>query len=363
MNTPDTIGVSPYTAILVQSYGGPTGPDTVLPFLRNATRGRGIPDERLLAVGEHYQLFGGVSPINECNARLLDALRTELASRGVDVPVVIGNRNWEPYVTDAVGQLADDGHTRVLSVATSAYGSYSGCRQYTEDAQAALEALGPDATLVIDRLAPYSDAEGFAVANADALSDAIQKVDAVGQSTGDSPLVLFTTHSIPTAMNEASGGTRGTYVVQHQRVCERVAALAGERLGRPVAWELVYCSRSGSPHTPWLEPDINDRLHELASDGVRSVVAAPVGFISDHMEVVYDLDTEAAATARELGIGFVRAATVGVHPAFVAALADEIIAHADAVRAGRIDPTLGPCGTVDCCLPRPAGSPAPHPTH
>lgn len=354
--------LSPYSAVLIQSYGGPTGPETVLPFMRNATRGRGIPDERLLEVSEHYQLFGGISPINEANDQLVRAISDELAARGIDVPVAIGNRNWKPFVADVVCELSDAGHERVLGVATSAYGSYSGCRQYHEDAEQAMAALResrPDATMQIDQLAPFSRQEGFVRANADALLAALADLPA----DADLPRVLFTTHSIPTAMNAASGGARGSYVDQHLAVCEGVAQIVRERMGRPVEWELVYCSRSGPPQVPWLEPDINDRMAELAADGVTSVVSAPIGFIADHMEVVYDLDTEAAATAKELGLDYARAGTVGVDPAFVSSLVDAIVEHAQAVAAGRDPKNRFDCRKEFCCLQRPAGSPSGPPHH
>lgn len=362
MSESNPLPLAPYSAVLVQSYGGPTGPETVLPFMRNATRGRGIPDERLLEVSEHYQMFGGVSPINEANERLVTAISDELAARGIEVPVAIGNRNWKPFVDDVVRELSDAGHQRVLGVATSAYGSYSGCRQYHEDAEQAMAALRearPDATMQIDQLAPFSTQDGFVQANADALLAALSDLPA----DADLPRVLFTTHSIPTAMNDASGGSRGTYVDQHLQVCERVAQIVHERIGRPIEWELVYCSRSGPPHVPWLEPDINDRLEELADQGVSRVVSAPIGFIADHMEVVYDLDTEAAATAKELDIDYRRAGTVGVDPAFVSSLVDAIVEHAQAVAAGRAPKNRFDCGKEFCCLQRPAGSPGGPPHH
>ncbi|MCC2592634.1 ferrochelatase [Tessaracoccus sp. OS52] len=343
----------PYTAVLVASYGGPDKPDDVLPFMRNATAGRGIPDERLLEVSEHYMLFGGKSPINERNAELLEALRAELAFRNIDVPVVIGNRNWHPFHSETVPALVAEGHTRVLGLATSAYSSYSSCRQYAEDLQRATE--GVDGAIRIDKIAPFAESEGFVTANADAVVAALTKLRE--QPIDGAVRVLFVTHSIPTAMNAASGdGSPActTYDQQHLRVAERVAARVEQLTGEQIAWELTFCSRSGSPHTPWLEPDVNDRLAQLQAEGVGGVVASPIGFITDHMEVVYDLDTEAVATATELELPFVRAATVGTHPAFVRMLVDKLEARAELARSGAAELTLADYLARPCCLLRPA---------
>lgn len=330
----------PFDAVLVLSYGGPRQPEDVLPFMRNATRGRGIPDERLLEVSEHYLMFGGASPINERNDELLDALRAELSRRGVDVPVVIGNRNWDPYVTDALAQLAAGGARRVVVLATSAYASYSSCRQYREDLAAALADTGLEFDLV--KVGPFAETDGFVAANADAVRDALAELPGAR--------VLFVSHSIPTAMDAASGpGGDNTYSAQHGRVAQAVASEVGLA---DDAWEMAWCSRSGAPHIPWLEPDVNDRLAELAADGVSSVVTVPYGFVNDHMEVVYDLDTEARATASGLGLGYVRAATVGVHPAFIGMLADALTDPQPGSVGG-----LATCHATCCLLGRP-GAPA-----
>lgn len=326
----------PFDAVLVLSYGGPRQPEDVLPFMRNATRGRGIPDERLLEVSEHYLMFGGASPINERNDELLDALRAELSRRGVDVPVVIGNRNWDPYVTDALAQLAAGGARRVVVLATSAYASYSSCRQYREDLAAALADTGLEFDLV--KVGPFAETDGFVTANADAVRDALAELPGAR--------VLFVSHSIPTAMDAASGpGGDNTYSAQHRRVAQAVASEVGLA---DDAWEMAWCSRSGAPHIPWLEPDVNDRLAELAADGVSSVVTVPYGFVNDHMEVVYDLDTEARATASGLGLGYVRAATVGVHPAFIGMLADALTDPQPGRVGGRAT-----CHATCCLLGRP----------
>lgn len=305
-----------HDALLVVSYGGPRGPEDVLPFMRNATRGRGIPDERLVEVSGHYALFGGVSPINDRNDELLAALRAGLAARGIDLPVAIGNRNWTPYLRDTLGALQDAGARRVLCLTTAAYSSYSGCRQYREDLAGAV----PEG-MTLAKIGPYAETEGFVRANADALVAALRRLDDPASAR-----VLFVTHSIPLTMDAASGPgpDQLRYSAQHRRVGARVAALAASELGVEPGWDLVFCSRSGAPHVPWLEPDINDRLEQLASVGVREVVAAPIGFINDHMEVVFDLDTQAAATASAAGLRYERAATAGTHPAFVGMLVEAI---------------------------------------
>lgn len=345
----DAGGDAGFDAILVCSYGGPRRPEDVLPFMRNATRGRGIPDERLLEVSQHYQRFGGASPINERNAELIEALRAELARRGVRVPIVVGNRNWTPYFRDAFVELDRMGAQRVLCLVTAAYASYSGCRQYREDLAAATEATGLSFDLT--KVGPYAETDGFVRANADAVRAALDELAAEDHDS-PAPRVLFVTHSIPAAMDRASGPAPGhTYREQHLRVVGRVAAELGLPDG---AWELVYCSRSGAPHIPWLEPDVNDRLEELAAAGVRRVVAAPVGFINDHMEVVYDLDTEARATASELGLRYVRAATAGVHPAFVAMLADAV----EAAEPGQVG-GIPTCHATCCLVGRPGAKPVP----
>ncbi|MDO5735775.1 MAG: ferrochelatase [Propionibacteriaceae bacterium] len=338
--------LSPYTAVLFSSYGGPNEPDEVLPFMRNATAGRGIPDERLVEVSGHYMMFGGRSPINELNARLLDHVRAEMDRRGLDVPVVIGNRNWAPYNTETVAQLVDQGHRRVVGMATSAYGSYSGCRQYREDMQAA--EASTDGAVTIDKVTPYSDRDGFVNANARSLVAAVRELRG---RIDDGPLrVLFVTHSIPLSMNAVSGIVRGTYEAQHQRVATRVADIASKELGETLTWELTYCSRSGPPQVPWLEPDINDRMAEVKEEGIAGVVAAPIGFLNDHMEVLYDLDTEARETAQELDLPYERAATVNDDPEFHALLVDLLLERAAAAR-GELDDDATAAQTcpVDCC--------------
>ena len=367
----DVSPVAPYDALLLFSFGGPDGPDDVLPFLRNVTAGKNIPDERLAVVAEHYYHFGGASPINRQNLALKRALEEELARRGLDLPVVWGNRNWSPYTTDALAAAHADGARRVLALVTSAYSSFSGCRQYRENLWASLDALGAELgldqhPLVVDKIHSYFNHPGFVEANIDAVVEAYASVPA------DARLV-FVTHSIPHVMEEGSAVAGATYSQQHLDVAAVVAAAAEARLGHPVAWDLAYCSRSGPPSQPWLEPDVNDHLTALAADGVSAVVLSPIGFISDHMEVAFDLDTEALETAAALGLPAVRADSVGVRGPFVRGLVDLVVERAATARAldTGVEPaprvsvgTLGPFRDVcapGCCQMRagqPTGIPA-----
>jgi ferrochelatase len=309
-----------YDALVLLSFGGPEGQEDVVPFLRNVTRGKNIPDERLEEVGEHYRMFGGRSPINDQNRALLDALRAELAGRGVELPVLWGNRNWAPYLVDTLREAHEAGARRVLVLTTSAYSSYSGCRQYREDVADALITLAAEGReLQVDQVRRYASTAGFVEANADAVRAALDSARVPG-ADGDEPRLVFVTHSVPTAMDDTAGPEGHAYVRQH----EAVAAAVAERAGS-AGWDLVYCSRSGPPSQPWLEPDVNDHLEDLAARGTTAVVLAPIGFVSDHMEVVYDLDTEAAVTCERLGLRMVRAGTVGTDPSFVRALVDLVV--------------------------------------
>ncbi len=354
----DSTDVRPYDALFLASFGGPDGPDDVLPFLRNVTAGKGIPDERLAEVAEHYHHFGGASPINGQNLALQRALSDELARRGIDLPVVWGNRNWTPYTKDALAAAHADGARRVVALVTSAYGSYSGCRQYREDFWTALDELGADLgmepgehPLVVDKVRPYFNHPGFVQANVDAVVEAYAKVPA------DARLV-FVTHSIPDTMEEASALAGPSYAQQHLDVAASVAAAAGARLGTTIEWDLAFCSRSGPPSQPWLEPDVNDHLAELKDKGIESVVLSPIGFVSDHMEVVFDLDTEALETAAELGLTAVRADSVGTRDVFVRGLVDLVLERAAAARAaqaGEPEPHKATVGALpawhDVCPP------------
>lgn len=353
MTGPD---VSPYDALLLVSFGGPEQPQDVVPFLENVTRGRGIPTERLEAVGQHYFEFGGRSPINDLNRDLLAAIREDLVAAGIDLPVYWGNRNWDPYLTDTVRQMRDDGVQRAACFITSAYSSYSSCRQYRENlADAVAEVEGAP---VLDRLRLYFNHPGFVQPVASATATALTQLPAPAQERVH---LAFVTHSIPDAMNESSGPHGDGYRRQHESVVHLVTDQVRARSGHPVDASLVYCSRSGSPHTPWLEPDVNDHLRSLRAQGATGVVVVPVGFVSDHMEVVYDLDTEAKATAEEIGLPFVRADTAGVDPRFIAMARELLVERAAAERGENTDrPALGEIGAmpdrcVDGCCPNPRG--------
>lgn len=331
-----------YDAVLLLGFGGPEGPDEVLPFLERVTAGRGIPTERLVEVGRHYFTLGGVSPINAQNRELLASLRGSLDRAEVTIPAVLANRNSPPYVPDVLTELVGRGHRRVLAVATSAYSGYSGCRQYREDLGAALEATGLDLDVV--KLPPFYDLPGFVAAATELLLDALP---ADLDLASDTTRLVFTTHSIPNSMAAASGPKGNAYTEQHRWVAARVAAGIAASTGITKEWELVFQSRSGPPAVPWLEPDVNDALVTLAEAGVTDVVLAPIGFLSDHMEVIWDLDTEARQTAAEVGIRLVRTPTVGTHPGFVDGLAGRIAAE---LRSPSPAAGSGQCCHGDCCL-------------
>ncbi|TNM43367.1 ferrochelatase [Nocardioides albidus] len=342
----------PYDALLLLSFGGPERPEDVVPFLENVTRGRGIPRERLEEVGRHYYLFGGRSPINDQNRALIAAIEKDLAEHGLDLPVYWGNRNWEPYVADTVEQMARDGVRRALCLATSAYSSWSSCRQYRDNLADALAAVPADLVAPqVDKVRAFYNHPGFVAANVDGVLAALADLP---DEVRDAARLVFVTHSIPVSMSEASGPDGGAYVSQHLDVAAVVADQVAAATGATRTHEFVYCSRSGSPHVPWLEPDVNDRLEELAAEGVPAVVLVPVGFVSDHMEVVYDLDTEALATAERLGIEARRAASAGTHPAFVAAIRELVLERAARERGEDVPrPAVGARGpSHDCC---PAG--------
>jgi ferrochelatase len=319
--------LEPYDGILLLSFGGPEKPEDVLPFLRTVTAGRGIPDARLEEVGQHYYGFGGRSPINDQNRALLAALRAELDRRGIDTPLVWGNRNFAPFTVEALTEAAERGMTRLVTVVTSAYSSYSSCRQYREDlALAQREASEAGHEVAIDKVRPYANHPGFSRANARLVTEAVRGLLHDGVDPAGIRLV-FVTHSIPTAMDDTSapGDELGNaYARQHIALGAAITGEVNATLDTDLEGELAFCSRSGPPSQPWLEPDINDRLAELAAEGVSAVVVAPIGFVSDHMEVVYDLDTEAAATAQDLGLRLVRVPTVGTDPEFVSGLVDLI---------------------------------------
>jgi ferrochelatase len=289
--------VAEYDALLLLSFGGPEGRDDVLPFLRNVVRGKNVPEERLQRVAGNYYRFDGVSPLNGENRRLLEALRAEIA-----LPLYWGNRNWHPLVEDTMKQMAEDGVKRALAFVTSAYSSYSSCRQYLEDIERARVSVGKRAPIV-DKILPYFDHPGFIEAYRDRLTDAL---GALAPDRRDQAPLLFSAHSIPVAMAE-----RCDYARELESVMKRVAnGLANSN-------HLVYQSRSGPPTQPWLEPDILGAIRDLARQGAREAVVVPIGFVSEHLEVVYDLDYEAKKLAAELGLELSRARTVSSHPKFV----------------------------------------------
>jgi ferrochelatase len=334
-----------FDALLLLSFGGPEGREDVMPFLRNVTRGRDVPDERLAAVAEHYYHFDGVSPINGQNRALLRAIDADFAEHELGLRLYWGNRNWSPYLADTVREMQRDGVRRALVFATGATGSYSSCRQYREDLAAAQAQVGPGAPELI-KLRHYFDHPGFIEANADGVRAALAELPAGERETAR---LVFTAHSIPVAMNANAGPDGGLYLAQQRETARLVAeAVRGPGAG----FDLVWQSRSGPPRVPWLEPDINDHLRQLVGDGVRAVVVSPTGFVSDHLEVIWDLDNEARATAAELGLVYRRAATAGTHPAFVR-MVRQLVQEELVGAAPQLLGSLGICGQdcpVGCCL-------------
>ena len=322
-----------YDALLVVSFGGPEGMDDVIPFLENVLRGRNVPRERMLSVAQHYEMFGGVSPINQQNRNLIAALEKELERNGPRLPIYWGNRNWHPLLVDTVGRMAADGIQNALAFVTSAYSSYSSCRQYLQNISDAQAEVGPGAPR-IEKLRAFYNHPLFIEANVDHIRAALEQL-------GNAHLV-FTAHSIPESM-----AVNCDYAMQ--------LAETGRLIARELSidnWQLVYQSRSGSPMQPWLGPDILDHLKTLASEGVKEVVVAPIGFVSDHMEIVYDLDYEAQNVARKLGMKLVRAATAGTHPLFVKMIRELMLERIDNLPArfvGSHGARTGPCA-LGCCL-------------
>jgi len=326
-----------YDAILLIAFGGPEQPADVIPFLENVLRGRNVPRERMLQVAEHYYHFGGVSPINSQMRELVPLFEAELSEHGPRLPVYWGNRNWHPMLADTVRKMRDDGVRRAAAFVMSAYSSYSGCRQYLEDIARAREAVGVGAP-EIDKLRLFYNHPGFIEPMTEHVRDALRQLPGAA--------LVYTAHSVPVTMAATS-----RYEAQLREACR----LVSEQLDRR-DWRLVYQSRSGPPSQPWLGPDIGEHLREIAAAGVREVVIAPIGFISDHLEVLYDLDTEARALCDHLGLKMVRASTVGNHSAFVRMIRELVLE-----RMGELPPRwlgdLGPDPDVcapDCCTPPPA---------
>ncbi len=307
-----------YDALLLVSFGGPEKREDVIPFLENVLRGRNVPHERMLAVAEHYYHFGGRSPINDQCRELIRALE----KAGVGLPIYWGNRNWHPMLADTVARMRDDGVRSALAIATSAFGSYSGCRQYREDIEAARGAIK------VDKLPPFWNHAGFIETMTDRVREALARLPGAD--------VVYTAHSIPVSMAQSS-----PYEQQLREAARQINRQLG--LGEPV---LAYQSRSGPPSQPWLEPDIGDYIR---STQARKLIVVPLGFLSDHMEVIYDLDLEAAALAKERGIEFLRAGTAGTHPRFVAGLVELV---RDAMERG-----VNQCA-ADCCARSTSPSPS-----
>ncbi len=309
-----------------------------MPFLENVLRGRNVPPERMRAVAHHYELFGGISPINEQNRKLIAALQDELEANGPHLPVYWGNRNWHPMLADTLRQMRDDGVRRALAFFTSAYSSYSGCRQYLENIEQARAAVGHDAPR-IEKLRAYYNHPGFVGPNTENLRAALNQIPEERRARAE---VAFTAHSIPMAM---AGNC--AYEAQLLETCRLVAEGAGH-----AKWRLVFQSRSGPPTQAWLEPDICEYLSELKEAGATDVVIAPAGFVSDHMEVLYDLDTEARQRCDQLGLNMIRASTVGTHPAFVRMIRELMLERINPQTERRFLGTRGPAHDVcpvDCC--------------
>lgn len=332
----------PYDAVLLVSFGGPEKCEDVIPFLENVFRGKNVPQQRVLEVAQRYELFGGVSPVNAQNRALLAGLIGELNARGPQLPVYWGNRNWHPLLPDTIRQMADDGIRRALAFVTSAFASYPGCRQYLEDIERARQVVGAKAPQV-DKLRLFYNHPGFIEPMAERAAAALAKIPG---ERGDAASLVYTAHSIPRVMAD-----RCAYRQQLHEACR----LVSERLGR-VAWQLVYQSRGKAASEPWLEPDICDWLREIGQQGeVRDVVIVPIGFLSEHIEVILDLDVEVGDLCQQLGLNMVRSAVVGTHPRFVSMIRELILERIEDAPTRLALGNHGPSHDVcppDCCLPK-----------
>ncbi|MCO8120821.1 ferrochelatase [Stieleria sp. TO1_6] len=332
----------PYDSFLLVSFGGPEGPDDVMPFLENVLRGKNVPQERMLEVAEHYQQFGGVSPINEQNRQLITALREEFDRSGVELPIYWGNRNWDPLLPDTLQQMKEDGCKRAIAFFTSIFSSYSGCRQYRENIQAAQDQVGQGAPQV-DKVRMGFNHPGFIETVVDEVSSAIEQLGV----TTEEIMVLFTAHSIPMSMADHCD-----YVKQLNEASRLVAGAVDV-----TNWHLVYQSRSGPPQQPWLEPDVCDAIEHLDDSGkLKKLIIVPIGFVSDHMEVIYDLDDEAAALCEQRGIKMIRVATPGVSPKFVSMVRELVQERLGTPEKRRAVGELGPWHDVcpeNCCQYKP----------
>lgn len=324
-----------YDALLFLSFGGPEGMDDVMPFLANVLRGKNVPEARMKEVAHHYELFGGVSPINAQNRRLIAALESELKEHGIDLPVYFGNRNWHPMLAETLKEMAQAGVKKALCFVTSAYASYSGCRQYLEDIEKASKES--QTNIEIDKLPVFFNHPLFVEANVDCIAKALQ-------SQPDNPesiQIAFTAHSIPMSMSSGCA-----YKDQLETTCKMTIEGLEKKGLKPAGWSLVYQSRSGPPSQPWLEPDICDHLSNLAESGCKSVLVHPIGFVSDHMEIIYDLDTEASAKAKELGMNFVRSLSSGNSELFKRLMGKLVV---DQIELVNKDPSLVYKCPADCC--------------
>ena len=347
-----------YDAILLTTFGGPESPDEVMPFLERVTAGRGVPRERLEEVSHHYLSLGGVSPINAQNRNLLQCLREEFTARGIETPIYWGNRNSHPFLAEALQQIHVDGHRRVLAFVSSAYSSYSGCRQYRENLAQALLDTGLNGILTIDKVRHYFDHPGFIAPFVNGLTEALTTLRESGVQPSDTH-IFFTTHSIPISMAESSGPANlrstfqdGAYVAEHNAAATCILDGVRERFAGDIPlWSLVYQSRSGAPHIPWLEPDIGDALQSASESGSSAVIIVPIGFISDHVEVIWDLDHEAREIAVGLGMQLLRVETPGVSPEFITGVVDLILERQNQCEKKALSP-IGPwpdfC-TPECC--------------
>lgn len=321
---------SVYDALLIVSFGGPEGPDDVIPFLENVVRGKNVPHERLLQVAKHYEQFGGVSPINEHNRKLIAVLEETLREQGPNLPVYWGNRNWHPMLDKTIQRMADDGIQNALAFVTSAYSSYSSCRQYRENIEDARTSAGEKSPR-IEKLRVFFNHPGFIEANADRLQAALDRFD---ESERRQCKIVFTAHSIPVSMAEGC---------DYEKQLREASRLVAESVGHD-DWGLAFQSRSGPATVPWLVPDVSDYLKELGANGCKNVVVQPIGFICDHLEVMFDLDKEATRTAEELGVKMIRAGTAGTHPALISMIRDLILEKME----GTEPKSVGIFGAVDC---------------
>jgi protoporphyrin/coproporphyrin ferrochelatase len=332
-------------SIFFVSFGGPEGPDDVIPFLENVLRGKPVPRERLLEVAEHYQSFGGISPINRQNREIISRLQLALGQAGLNLPIFWGNRNWKPTIEEGLTQLQSAGFSRALPIFTNMFSSYSGCRQYRENLTEALQTLNAPSDLLVPRLRFGFNHPLFVEAQAELISQGLEKLNAIDQH---STRILFTAHSIPLAMADNC-----RYVAQLTEAAKLIVATVTKDVTTPLAWELVYQSRSGPPQQPWLVPDICDRMGELKQQEIEQVLVVPLGFVSDHIEVLYDLDTEAQASCNQLGINYVRVPAVSSHPKFIGMLVDLIQERLNGETQRKAIGDMPPLHDVcpqDCCL-------------